>query len=211
MGSFAACASPDGTEVAAGQVVLAAGPWSQEIAALQGIELPLVPRQAQCLASLRQPGGTIRRVVTAVEDRAGVASGYTQIQQAASGQVLFNTVVDFMETPPGAKDTIREVPPGFVLSSIDTLSALFPSLAQVPLLRSWVRFEAVSPDARFLAGPLPRRGLWLCAGDNGSGYCRSLMLGRFLAGEITGAPVLDPALQQEARDLYDPDRFRRAA
>lgn len=201
----------DGTEVAAGQVVLAAGPWSQEIAALQGIELPLVPRQAQCLASLRQPGGTIRRVVTAVEDRAGVASGYTQIQQAASGQVLFNTVVDFMETPPGAKDTIREVPPGFVLSSIDTLSALFPSLAQVPLLRSWVRFEAVSPDARFLAGPLPRRGLWLCAGDNGSGYCRSLMLGRFLAGEITGAPVLDPALQQEARDLYDPDRFRRAA
>jgi len=201
----------DGTEIAAGQVVLAAGPWSQEIGAGMGIDLPLVPRQAQCLAALRQPAGTITRVVTAVESRGGVASGYTQIQQATSGQILFNTVVDVIETPPEAKDSIREVPSGFVLSSIDTLTALFPALFGIPLLRSWVRFEVVSPDARFLAGPLARDGLWICAGDNGSGYCRSLMLGRFLAGEITGAPVLDATLQQDARGLYDPARHGSAA
>ena len=108
-----------------------------------------------------------RRIVSAVESRGGVASGYTQIQQAGSGQILFNTVVDFIETPPEAKDTVREVPSGFVLTSIDTLATLFPSLAEIPLLRSWVRFEAVSPDARFLAGAVGPEGLWVCAGDNG--------------------------------------------
>ena len=209
-GRIAGVRMEDGTQIHATQVVLASGPWSHEISKCAGIALPLVPRQAQCLATLRQPKDTIRRVVSAVESRGGVASGYTQIQQAASGQILFNTVVDFIETPCGAKDTVREVPSGFVLSSIDTLGMLFPSLSEVPLLRSWVRFEAVSPDARFLAGPLPCEGLWVCAGDNGSGFCRALMLGRFLAGEITGTSVLDADLQADAHSLYAPSRLVEA-
>ncbi|MHA7868134.1 MAG: NAD(P)/FAD-dependent oxidoreductase [Salipiger thiooxidans] len=210
-GRIAGVRMADGAEIRAGQVVLASGPWSQEIGAGVGVSLPLVPRQAQCLAALRQPAGTIRRLVSAVESRGGVASGYTQIQQAGSGQILFNTVVDFIETPPEAKDTVREVPSGFVLTSIDTLAMLFPSLAEIPLLRSWVRFEAVSPDARFLAGPVGPEGLWVCAGDNGSGYCRALMLGRFLAGEITGGTPLPGALQADARALYAPQRFAQEA
>ena len=210
-GRVAGVRMENGTEIRAEHVVLASGPWTQDVSARVGIALPLVPRQAQCLATLRQRPGTIRRIVSAVESGGGVDSGYTQIQQAGSGQILFNTVVGLIETPEGARDRINEVPSGFVLTSIDTLSLLFPSLAGVPLLRSWVRFEAVSPDARFLAGRLPRDGLWICAGDNGSGYCRALMLGRFLAGEITGQPALAPALRAEARALYDPDRFGRAA
>lgn len=200
-----------GREIAAHRVVLAAGPWTQEIAATAGIALPLVPRQAQCLASLRQPHGTIRRVISAVERKGGVDSGYTQIQQSASGQILFNTVTAPMKTPPGAKDTIREAPPGFILSSIDMLTYLFPALGDLHLLRSWVRFEAVSPDARFLAGPLRPAGLWVCAGDNGSGYCRALMLGRFIAARITGRALLAPELMHDARRLYDPARFMAAA
>lgn len=200
-----------GEEIVASTVVLASGPWSQEIAASIGIDLPLVPRQAQCLASLRQPLGTLRCVISAVEGKGGVDSGYTQIQQSASGQILFNTVTMLTKTHARAKDTIREVPPSFVVSSIDMLGRLFPSLANVELLRSWVRFEAVTPDARFLAGRTGPEGLWICAGDNGSGYCRALMLGRFMANEITGRNLLDPTLNEDARRLYDPARFGRLA
>ncbi|MFV0245181.1 MAG: NAD(P)/FAD-dependent oxidoreductase [Qingshengfaniella sp.] len=206
-GRIAGLRLEDGAEIATDTVILATGPWSQDIAAGVGVKLPLVPRQAQCLATLRQPAGTIRRVVSAVESRGGVGSGYTQIQQSAGGQILFNTVVAFSDAPLGAKDGIREVSAEFVLSSIDTLALLFPSLREFPLLRSWVRFEAVSPDARFLAGPLALPGLWVCAGDNGSGYCRALMLGRFIAGEVTGRPRMDPGAQAAARGLYDPGRF----
>lgn len=198
----------DAGRVAADTVILAAGPWTQDLA---GGAVPLVPRQAQCLASLRQPRGTITRVVSAVERKGGVDSGYTQIQQSASGQILFNTVIQPVEAPPDARDRIREAPPGFVVSSIDMLLHLFPSLGALSLLRSWVRFEAVSPDARFLAGRFGPEGLWLCAGDNGSGFCRAPMLGQFLAGEITGRAGMDGALRADARRLYDPGRFAEAA
>ncbi|WP_116134435.1 FAD-binding oxidoreductase [Tropicimonas sp. IMCC34043] len=200
-----------GERIAAAHVVLAAGPWTANLAAMANVALPLVPRQAQCLASVRQPPDTLRRVISAVEDAGGVNSGYTQIQQAQSGQILFNTVTAPTATPPEAKDQIREVPPGFVVESIDMLLRLFPALAQIELLRSWVRFEAVSPDHRFLAGPLPVAGLWVCAGDNGSGYCRALMLGRYMAGRIGGGASLPDALIEQAGRLYDPARFGEVA
>lgn len=192
-------------------VVLTGGPWTARLAAAVGIGLPIRPRQAQCLASMRQPPDTIRRVISACERAGGVDSGYTQIQQARSGQVLFNTVTAPFDPPEGAQDRIHEVPPGFVLESIDTLLTLFPSLAREPLLRSWVRFEAVTPDSRFLAGGLPLAGLHVAAGDNGSGYCRALMLAQHIAAAVTGDGGLPADLAASAARLYAPGRFAEGA
>ncbi|WP_233092683.1 FAD-binding oxidoreductase [Paracoccus sp. IB05] len=203
----------NGQEIRADHTILAAGPWSQEIAAPAGVMVPLRPRQAQCLVGLRQPPGTIRHVVSAVERRGGVDAGYTQIQQSVNGQILFNTVITPVDSGAAGRDRINEVPASFVTSSIDMLVRLFPALADLVLLRSWVRFEAVSPDARFMAGRLAPEGLWICAGDNGSGYCRALMLGRYLAGEISGnsRAGLAPDLVAQARALYAPARFSQQA
>ncbi len=183
------------------ETVIAAGPWSARIAAHAGLRVPVVPRQAQCLATVRQPAATIRTVVGACESDGGVESGYTQIQQARSGQVLFNTVIAPQPTPPDAPDRLNEVPLRFVRDSIHTLVTLFPSLAAVPLLRSWVRFEGVSPDNLFLAGRLPLPGLSIAAGDNGTGFCRAPYLGRLISRLIHGAA---PA---PGDGLYDPARF----
>lgn len=201
-----------GVETSQGQistphVVLTGGPWTARLAAMAEITLPIRPRQAQCLASMRQPNGTIRRVISACERAVGVDTGYTQIQQAASGQVLFNTVTAPYDPPEGAQNHIHEVPHGFVLESIDTLLMLFPTLAREPLLRSWVRFEGLTPDSRFLAGSLPPAGLHIAAGDNGSGYCRALMLADYLAELVTGAGGLPRELGARAAQLYAPMRF----
>ena len=186
--------------IMAAQTVLASGPWSAVLAATAGIDLPIVPRQAQCLASVRKPP-SIRTVVGACESAGGVESGYTQIQQAASGQILFNTVTAAIDTPAGAQNRLNEVPLRFVRDSIRTLSTLFPSLADIAMLRSWVRFEAVSPDDRFLAGRLPRQGLLIAAGDNGTGFCRAPFLGRLISRLVRGEAAA-------ASDwLYDPARF----
>lgn len=199
-------ATPRGT-VSAPHVLLCTGPWSRRLARMAGIDPPVRPRQAQCLASTRQAPETIRRVVSACERAGGVASGYTQIQQALSGQILFNTVSAPLDPPEDALDRTNEVPAGFVRESIDTLLLLFPSLARAPLLRSWVRFEGVTPDSRFLAGSLPVEGLHLAAGDNGSGYGRSLMLADLMADGIAGSARLPAALRERAGRLYSPARF----
>lgn len=186
--------------IATGNVILAAGPWSGQLARHADLDLPLVPRQAQCVASVRQPP-SIRTVVGACESAGGVESGYTQIQQAASGQILFNMVTAPAATRPGAEDRINEAPIGFVRDSIRTLTMLFPSLSEILMLRSWVRFEAVTPDDRFLAGRLPRRGLIAAAGDNGTGFCRAPVLGRLISRIVRGEAAMP------ADTLYAPSRF----
>ena len=67
-------------------------PGPAPLAATVGVSLPIVPRKAQCLATTRQPP-RIRTVVGACKSDGGVDAGYTQIQQARSGQILFNTVL----------------------------------------------------------------------------------------------------------------------
>lgn len=183
---------------AAGAVVAAAGPWTSRILGEVGIRIPIVPRQAQCLASTRQPP-RLNTVIGACESAGGVDVGYTQIQQARSGQILFNTVTAGGVTEPGAEDEAREAPANFVVDSIRMLVRLFPSLAGLDLLRSWARFEAVTPDARFLCGPTPIAGLSVVAGCNGSGFCRAPMLAARIADLVTDG--------QKTPDVYDPARF----
>lgn len=187
--------------IAADKVVIAAGPWSDRLTAKAGLRVPIVARQAQCLASTRQPPATIRTVVGACESAGGVESGYTQIQQARSGQILFNTVVAPEGTLADAENRINEVPLRFVRDSIRMLTTLFPSLGAIPMLRSWVRFEGVTPDDRFLAGRLPVEGLYIAAGDNGTGFCRAPYLAGLMSRLLRGAAA------KPGDALYDPARF----
>lgn len=190
--------------LAADAVVLASGPWTARLAKSCGVELPIQPRKAQCLATVALPP-TIRTVVGACESAGGVEAGYTQIQQATSGQILFNTVLAGGLSRDGAQDATPEVDAAFVVDSIATLSRLFPSLASVELLRSWVRFEAVAPDHRFLIGPAGPEGLFVAAADAGTGFVRAPAIGRLiremLADEETSFRT----------DLYAPGRFAEEA
>lgn len=187
--------------IEADAVVIAGGPWAAELVAPLGLTVPIVPRKAQCLATVRQPP-TIRGVVGACKsEQGGVHGGYTQIQQSEAGQILFNTVLEGGESAPGAQNRIPQVDLRFVGDSIATLLRLFPGLRGVDVLRSWVRFEAVTPDDRFIAGPIGPAGLYLAAGDNGTGFLRAPVIAEIVAASLAGETgTLDPS-------PYDPARF----
>jgi D-hydroxyproline dehydrogenase subunit beta len=190
----------DSDRIAADAIILAAGPWTRALAATAGLDVPIMPRRAQCLASV-SISPSIRGVIAACEPHGGVAAGYTQIQQAPSGQVLFNTVLPGGLADEGAQDHVPEVDLAFVRNSIRQLLWLFPSFSGLHLLRSWVRYEAVTPDDRFLAGPTPIGNLHLAAGDGGSGFARSLAVGRVIADRLDGRqPPFDA-------QLWSPGRF----
>lgn len=180
-------------------VVLATGPWTARLAARAGLTLPILPRRAQCLATVALPP-VIRTVVGACESAGGVMAGYTQIQQAPSGQVLFNTVLGGGVSAVGAEDNVPEVDPVFVCNSIRTLLWLFPSLAGTELLRSWVRYEAVTPDDRFIVGSTDIPGLYVAAGDGGTGFGRAPAIARVVADALDGGtPPFDVGLWSPAR------------
>jgi sarcosine oxidase subunit beta len=186
--------------IPADAVVLASGPWTASLARSCGVDLPIRPGKAQCLATVAV-APTIRTVVGACESSGGVEAGYTQIQQAPSGQILFNTVLAGGLSREGAQDEAPEVDAAFMVDSIETLLRLFPSLACVELLRSWVRFEAVASDDRFLIGPVGPAGLFVAAGDSGTGFVRAPAIGHLIQQMVA---------DEEASfrtDLYAPDRF----
>lgn len=202
-GRVVAVMTDDGL-VTGDSVVLAAGPWTANLAATCEVDLPIRPRKAQCLATVAQPP-TIRTVVGACESSGGVEAGYTQIQQSPSGQILFNTVLAGGLSDDGAQDRAQQVDPRFVLDSIATLLRLFPCLKTIELLRSWARFEAVAPDDRFLIGPAGPEGLFIAAGDAGTGFVRAPAVGH-LIGQMLGGE--EPTFRT---DLYAPNRFTAAA
>jgi sarcosine oxidase subunit beta len=186
--------------IACDAVVLACGPWTAMLAATAGVALPIVPRKAQCLATVAHPP-TIRTVVGACRDDGGVDAGYTQIQQAQSGQILFNTVLAGGVSAAGGPDAVPEIDRAFLRDSVAMLVHLFPRLRDVEVLRSWVRYEAVTPDDRFLIGRAGPRGLFIAAGDGGTGFIRAPGIGRIIADAI------DENASPFRTDLYDPTRF----
>jgi glycine/D-amino acid oxidase-like deaminating enzyme len=101
----------------------------------------------------------------------------------------------------GAQNVISEVDPLFVCNSIRQLLWLFPSLSEIELLRSWVRYEAVTPDDRFIVGPSGIPGLHIAAGDGGSGFGRAPAIAQAVADLLAGRePPFNAA-------LWSPNRF----
>ncbi len=191
----------NGELISCDSVVLASGPWTAQILRDCGIDLPVLPRKAQCLATVSVPENTIRSVISSCEASSGVEAGYTQIQQSLSGQVLFNTVLAGGLSETGAQDSISEVDPEFVVDSIAQLLYLFPCMKGIQLLRSWVRYEAVAPDQRFLIGPLEIDGLIVAAGDAGTGFIRAPAVAQIVSDFVSEAEC------QLKYELYAPYRF----
>lgn len=188
-------------QIATRLVVNAGGPWARHIAQMAGVDVPIRPRKAQCLATESVPS-MIPCVVGACESAGGVEAGYTQIQQAPTGQVLFNTVLGGGLRAEGQQDVESFLDHKFMMDSIHTLLWLFPDLRHVNLLRSWVRYEAVTPDDRFLIGTLPGvAGLLMAAGDAGTGFVRAPIIGRLIA-ELAGGETPSHAIAR-----YAPARF----
>ena len=72
--------------------------------------------------------------------------------------------------------------------------ALFPVLADVPVLRAYGGFRPYAPDHLPIIGPDPRTpGLWHTTGHEGAGIGLAAATGRLLTDLLTGAePVVDP-------------------
>jgi 4-methylaminobutanoate oxidase (formaldehyde-forming) len=76
---------------------------------------------------------------------------------------------------------------GVLLHLAAQVTAEVPAASGGPVAEHRGGLFTMSPDGRFVAGPVPDRpGLWVASGCNGSGFSSSLALGEELAAWITG-------------------------
>ena len=79
---------------------------------------------------------------------------------------------------------------GPLLALAAQITAEVPAASTAPVAEHRGGLFTMSPDGRFIAGPVPDLpGLWVASGCNGSGFSSSLAIGEALATWITsGAP-----------------------
>jgi glycine/D-amino acid oxidase-like deaminating enzyme len=183
----------------AGQVVVAAGPWSGEVAALLGGALPVRPRRGVMLVTTRMPHRIFHKVydagyVGAVGSGDATLQTSTVVESTAAGTVLV-----------GSSRRQQGFDASFDLAAVREIAAkaieVFPFLAQAAVMRVYGGFRPFMPDHLPVIGPDARvPGLWYATGHEGAGIGLSLGTAELLRDLLTGTgPALDPAPFSPAR------------
>jgi sarcosine oxidase subunit beta len=178
-------------DVACGHVVNAAGTWASAVAALAGVDVPVLPRRGFILVTEPLPP-TVRHKVYAGEYVASTQSSDEGLQTSSvvegtrAGTVLI-----------GASRERVGFDPTVSLPALSRLAAeaawLFPVLADVRVLRTYLGFRPYSPDHLPSLGEDARvPGLWHACGHEGAGIGLSAGSAKLLAQAVAGrSPDLD--------------------
>ena len=191
----------DGTRVAAGHVLLAAGCDSPRLWP-SGAPLPLRPRKGQLAITDRYPGWISHALVELgyIDAAHGDAdeSVAFNAQPRASGQVLLGSSRSF-------GDTSATVDAALMARMLRRAQRFLPGIGALQMLRCWAGFRPATPDGRPVIGRIPTDGgarHWVATGHEGLGLTTAtgtacvwldLLLGR--------APAIDPAPYAPARFL----------
>jgi glycine/D-amino acid oxidase-like deaminating enzyme len=181
-------------------VVDAAGAWARQVAELAGAQVAIAPVRHQLLITEPAAGLNPADPISRVADAA------VYLRPARGG-----LMVGGFEAAPLPVDP-RTEPATFTTDDLPLDLAVLRKLAEqvaaeAPLAASVAVAEhrgglfTMSPDGRFVAGPVPDvPGLWVASGCNGSGFSSSLAIGEALAGWICGSPGrLDIGMLSPAR------------
>lgn len=179
--------------IAARHVVVAAGPWSPEVARLAGSDLAVRPRKGHLLVTEPLPRLVHHKVYeadyvdTLVADTAEVQTSAV-VEGTASGTILLGSSRELVGFDPSVDlDVVRRIAAKAV--------RLFPVLARASLLRVYVGFRPWVPDHLPIIGADPNvTGLWHATGHEGAGIGLAPGTGLAIAALIAGgAPPVDLA------------------
>jgi glycine/D-amino acid oxidase-like deaminating enzyme len=176
----------DRRSVRTGVAVDAAGAWTRQVAELAGARVAVAPVRHQLMitepSADLDPADPICRVVDAA----------VYLRPARGGLMVGGFEADPLPLDPRAE------PASFSTDDLPLDLAVLRKLAgqveaEVPLATGAAVAEhrgglfTMSPDGRFVAGPVPEvSGLWIASGCNGSGFSSSPAIGEALAGWICG-------------------------
>jgi sarcosine oxidase subunit beta len=168
----------NGERIGAGQVVLAAGPWSVALADAVGLELPIRSQRAQIL--LVDPGTPFGNLPV-FSDLASLQ----YVRMEGAGSIL---VGDSDHSVPewADPDDYRERAADEELHQmIPKFERRFPGWSGTRLSSSYAGCYDVTPDYNPMISASPLEGLWICAGFSGHGYKISPSVGELMADIMT--------------------------
>ncbi|MER6912968.1 glycine oxidase ThiO [Streptomyces sp. NPDC000594] len=193
----------DGTAVAAGQVVLAAGSLSGRLAGVpEEVAVPIRPVKGQVLRLSLTPAGSGGRsgALAALPPllsrtvRAMVRGSQVYLVPRAGGELVVGATSEEM----GWDTTVTA---GGVYELLRDAHELLPGITELPLTETLAGLRPCSPDNAPLLGATALPGLLLATGHHRNGVLLAPVTGDALGAALTGG-----ALPEEARP-FTPRRF----
>ena len=172
-------------DIPAGAVLIAAGPWSGEVAASFGLDLPVLPRRGVLLVTTRMPHRVHHKVydgdyVGATQSADAVLQTSTVIESTAAGTVLIGSSREQV----GFDGSFRVA---VVAELARKAQRIMPFLAGASVMRTYGGFRPYVPDHLPVIGSDPRMpGLWHATGHEGAGIGLSIATARMIAAGLTG-------------------------
>lgn len=187
----------DGTPLAAGSVIVAAGAWNASLGEAAGTDVPLVPFRRH-LVELRTPVDVAASepVVWRIEDEVYYRKQGAGVLASPCDERSARLAID--ASAPSASDASATV------TLNEKLSRTAPALTDGSIVRAWACFRTFAVDRELVVGPDARvKGLHWFGGLGGRGMSVALA-----AAEILRACVLGESLPRRAAAV-SPARFAR--
>jgi glycine/D-amino acid oxidase-like deaminating enzyme len=166
-------------------VVDAAGGWVRQVGALAGARVPVATVRHQLLITAPDSG------VDPADPIARVVDAAVYLRPARGGLMAGGFEADPLPLDPArepASFSTDDVPLDLdvLLELASSVAAEAPAAGAAPVAEHRGGLFTMSPDGRFVAGPVPGlTGVWVASGCNGSGFSSSLAIGEALAEWIT--------------------------
>jgi sarcosine oxidase subunit beta len=162
----------DATRLEADAVVIACGPWSAEVAAKLGVELPIRPLARQLLATT---------ALDVPADLPMVVEEETGFHFRRRDDRLVIAMTD-PEPRWGFEETVDE---SLFADRLARLRRRYPGAAEAQIERGWAGLYDMTPDAHPILGRVAD-GVYAACGFSGHGFMQSPAVGRAVAEEVLG-------------------------
>jgi sarcosine oxidase subunit beta len=183
----------DGTEVAAGTVVVATGVWTRELLARYGVDVPIrVVREQIVMIS---PGVDIGPVPVFSDL---VSLQYIRPESGGSGTstVLFgNSDLSHVEDA-DPDDYLNRATEAFVDLTVDRVGTRFPGFTGAAITGSYAGCYDVTPDWNPVISRTGIDGLVVAAGFSGHGFKIAPAVGRLVADLVVDGRSADPRIPE---------------
>ena len=167
-------------EVLAQHIVLAAGAWSDQIAASIGLRLPIRTLALQMILSTPAEPHILKPVLSAL-------SRSLSLKQLPDGAFLLGGGWLGDPTPDRRSYTLRQAS---VQGNWAAAYELLPIVGQQSIASTWCGLEAQSIDDIPFIGSIPGLdGLTLALGFSGHGFALAPAVGRTVADQVSGKPA----------------------
>jgi glycine/D-amino acid oxidase-like deaminating enzyme len=165
-------------EIAAGHVVIAAGPWARPVGRLAGLDLPVTPSR-ESIVTLR-PAFDWSPTHPVTSDLANEV----YLRPETGGLLLVGNMRDTIV--PGDPDAYEDRPdPGYTTEILTRLARLMPETATAAITGGWSGIYEVSPDWNPIMGTAAGvAGLHYAVGFSGHGFKLSPVVGILMAEQI---------------------------